>query len=116
MRIAFLFPGQGSQKVGMGADLVERHPHLKERYFDVAADVLGFDLLGLCTDGPEDALRSTDNTQPAIFTVSMALLAFGPSVLAILLSSRPSSPLSISSHDSAPTVNEPLACRLGSAS
>ncbi len=74
MRIAFLFPGQGSQKVGMGADLVARHPHLKERYFDVAADVLGFDLLGLCTDGPEDALRSTDNTQPAIFTVSMALL------------------------------------------
>ena len=74
MRIAFLFPGQGSQKVGMGADLVERHPHLKERYFDVAADVLGFDLLGLCTDGPEEALRSTDNTQPAIFTVSMALL------------------------------------------
>lgn len=72
--IAFLFPGQGSQKVGMGADLVERHPDLQDRYFDAADDILGMDLTALCFEGPEEDLRSTDNTQPAIFTVSVATM------------------------------------------
>ncbi|HUG82922.1 MAG TPA: ACP S-malonyltransferase, partial [Euzebya sp.] len=73
-KIAFLFPGQGSQKVGMGADLVAAHPAVRARYFDAADEILGIDLTSLCFEGPEEALRSTDNTQPAIFTMSMAVL------------------------------------------
>lgn len=73
-RTAFLFPGQGSQKVGMGLDYVERFPDLRETWFDAADDILGFGLSTLCFEGPEDELRSTDNTQPAIFVVSMAIL------------------------------------------
>ncbi|CAN5629183.1 ACP S-malonyltransferase [soil metagenome] len=73
-RIAAMFPGQGSQKVGMGRDFVERHPQLLDRYFRRADEVLGFALTDLCFGGPEDALRQTENTQPAIFVVSMAIL------------------------------------------
>lgn len=73
-RIAFMFPGQGSQKVGMGRDFAERYPELVERYFKRADDRLGYGLSDLCFNGPEDALRQTDNTQPAIFVVSMAIL------------------------------------------
>jgi [acyl-carrier-protein] S-malonyltransferase len=72
-RIAFLFPGQGSQKVGMGKDLVERHAHLRE-FFARADDVLGFPLARLCFEGPDSDLVQTQNTQPAIFVVSMAIL------------------------------------------
>jgi len=72
-RIAFLFPGQGSQKIGMGKDLVERHPHLRE-FFARADDVLGFPLARLCFEGPDSDLVQTQNTQPAIFVVSMAIL------------------------------------------
>lgn len=72
-RVAFLFPGQGSQKVGMGKDLVERHPHLRE-FFARADEVLGFPLTRLCFDGPDTELVQTQNTQPAIFVVSMAIL------------------------------------------
>ncbi len=74
MGIAFVFPGQGSQKLGMGKDLVERYPDVGERYFAEADRILGMELTKLCFEGPEDALRSTDNTQPAIFTMSMAVL------------------------------------------
>lgn len=74
MGVAFVFPGQGSQKVGMGRDLVEAYPELAERWFGEADRILGMELTRLCFEGPEDALRSTDNTQPAIFTMSMAVL------------------------------------------
>ncbi len=71
--MAFLFPGQGSQKVGMGKDLVESHPHLRE-IFSRADEVLGFGLTRLCFEGPDAELVETQNTQPAIFLVSMAIL------------------------------------------
>ncbi len=74
MRIAFVFPGQGSQKVGMGRDFAERYPRLIERYFAPADVILGFGLTDLCFNGPDDALVQTQNTQPAIFAVSMAIL------------------------------------------
>lgn len=73
-RAAFLFPGQGSQKVGMGLDFVESHPGLKERWFDAADDILGMPLSRMCFEGPEEVLRRTENTQPAVFTMSMAVL------------------------------------------
>jgi [acyl-carrier-protein] S-malonyltransferase len=74
-RIAFVFPGQGSQKVGMGKDLLERHPRLHEEYFARADEVLGFGLTRLCFEGPDSELVETQNTQPAIFVVSMAVLS-----------------------------------------
>jgi [acyl-carrier-protein] S-malonyltransferase len=68
---AFLFPGQGSQVVGMGKDLFERFP-VARKTFDEADDALGKKLSQLCFEGPEDQLRLTENTQPAILTVSVA--------------------------------------------
>ncbi len=65
-----LFPGQGSQYLGMGKALSETHPGAK-RLLDEANDVLGFDLSDIMWNGPEERLTSTDNTQPALFTVSM---------------------------------------------
>jgi [acyl-carrier-protein] S-malonyltransferase len=73
-RVAFLFPGQGSQKVGMGLDFVEKYPELKARWFDAADQILQFPLSRLCFEGPEEELIRTENTQPAIFVVSMAIL------------------------------------------
>lgn len=70
-----MFPGQGSQKVGMGVDLVERHPDLRQEFFAAADAILDLDLTRLCFEGPEEDLRRTENTQPAVFTVSMATLA-----------------------------------------
>ncbi len=69
--IAFIFPGQGSQYVGMGKALAEAFPEAKA-VFDAADDALGEKLSALCFDGPEDALKLTANTQPAILTVSVA--------------------------------------------
>jgi [acyl-carrier-protein] S-malonyltransferase len=69
--IAFLFPGQGSQKVGMGRELAEAAPECRA-VFDEADAALGESLSGLCFNGPEDRLVLTENTQPAILTVSVA--------------------------------------------
>jgi len=68
--IAFVFPGQGSQYVGMGKDIVKFSRDL----FEVAGNILGFDLERLCIEGPDTELNKTENTQPAILTVSYALL------------------------------------------
>lgn len=70
-KIAFLFPGQGSQAVGMGRELAERFP-LAAQTFAEADAALGFPLSKLCFEGPEEGLRLTENTQPAIMTVSVA--------------------------------------------
>jgi [acyl-carrier-protein] S-malonyltransferase len=69
--LAFLFPGQGSQAVGMGKNLSENHAVAKQT-FEEADGALGMSLSQLCFDGPEDQLRLTENTQPAILTVSVA--------------------------------------------
>ncbi len=70
-KIAFLFPGQGSQAVGMGRELAERFPIAAETFAEADA-ALGFPLSRLCFEGPESDLRLTENTQPAIMTVSIA--------------------------------------------
>ncbi|MGH9513243.1 MAG: ACP S-malonyltransferase [Terriglobales bacterium] len=69
--IAFLFPGQGSQAVGMGKDLSEIYPVARQT-FEEADDALGYKLSKLCFEGPEDQLRLTEITQPAILTASVA--------------------------------------------
>lgn len=70
---ALVFPGQGAQSVGMGLDLYEQFPTAREVY-DRADEVLGFKLTKLCFEGPEDDLRQTKNSQPAIVVTSLALL------------------------------------------
>lgn len=69
--IAFLFPGQGSQRPGMGLALADAFPESRA-VFEEADDVLGESLSRLCFEGPEEALRRTRNTQPAMLTVSFA--------------------------------------------
>lgn len=73
-QVAFLFPGQGSQAVGMGADIYAASPAAKS-IFETVDAALGFSLSNLCFQGPEETLRETINAQPAIVTVSLALLA-----------------------------------------
>jgi [acyl-carrier-protein] S-malonyltransferase len=73
MKVAFLFPGQGSQKVGMGADLAREFPAAR-RVFEEADEALGFGLSRLCFEGPEEDLRQTANTQPATLATSIAAL------------------------------------------
>ena len=69
--IAFLFPGQGSQAVGMGKELAEKYPVARQT-FEEADSALGMALSRLCFEGPEDELRRTEITQPSILTVSVA--------------------------------------------
>lgn len=69
--IAFVFPGQGAQQVGMGRALAERYPQARE-VFERADAALGFSISRLCFEGPEAELRLTANSQPAILTVSVA--------------------------------------------
>ena len=73
-RIALVFPGQGAQFVGMGRDVYDAFPAART-IFEQADGALGFSLLRLCFEGPEDELRQTVNVQPAIVTLSLALLA-----------------------------------------
>jgi [acyl-carrier-protein] S-malonyltransferase len=73
MKLALLFPGQGSQKVGMGQQLAQDFPAAKA-VFEQANSALGMNLSRLCFEGPEDDLRLTANTQPAILTNSIAAL------------------------------------------
>ncbi len=72
-KIAFLFPGQGAQTVGMGQELDRELPAARA-LFDRAGEVLGYDLRKLCFEGPADALEATDVSQPAIFVASLAAL------------------------------------------
>lgn len=71
--VAFVFPGQGSQEVGMGQALAESHPPARQ-IFEEADDILGFPLSRLCFEGPEADLNDTINTQAAIFVTSIAAL------------------------------------------
>jgi [acyl-carrier-protein] S-malonyltransferase len=73
--IAFLFPGQGSQRVGMGLEFCEADPKIRAEVFEAADRILGLPISTLCFLGPPEALVRTENTQPGIFLASMAALA-----------------------------------------
>jgi [acyl-carrier-protein] S-malonyltransferase len=70
-KVAFLFPGQGAQAVGMGAQVCQQVPAAKS-LFDRASEILGYDLLEVCTHGPAERLNATDVSQPALFVAGLA--------------------------------------------
>ena len=72
MRIGVIFPGQGSQSIGMGVDVARAYPAARE-CFTAAKTILGYDLLALCEHGPDQRLRETRYAQPAIFVANVAL-------------------------------------------
>jgi [acyl-carrier-protein] S-malonyltransferase len=71
VKLAYVFPGQGAQYVGMGRDFIEKYPAAKE-LFERADEVLGFSLTELCLNGPEEELKLTYHTQPALLVTSIA--------------------------------------------
>ncbi|MBT5632412.1 MAG: ACP S-malonyltransferase, partial [Nitrospina sp.] len=73
VKIAFVFPGQGSQFVGMGKDFYDHVPSARE-LMEEANEVLGYDLASICFNGPEETLRLTENTQPALLVHSTMAL------------------------------------------
>ncbi len=73
MKTAFLFPGQGAQVIGMGADIAQAYPAAM-RIFEKADDITGLNLSGICFEGPAEQLNSTTISQPAIFATSAAIL------------------------------------------
>ena len=72
MYYAYLFPGQGSQKVSMGYDLYEE-TNIGKKYFDRANDIMGYNIKEIIFNGPEDKLKETTYTQPAIYIVSVII-------------------------------------------
>ncbi len=72
-KTVFLYPGQGSQRVGMGADVLEARPEVMEGFFDAAREASGLEIRELCLEGPIDELTRTEVAQPALFAVSMAM-------------------------------------------
>ncbi|MFN7097254.1 MAG: ACP S-malonyltransferase, partial [Gammaproteobacteria bacterium] len=70
--LAFVFPGQGSQQIGMLQELVEKHAIAKQT-FEEASTVLGYDMLALTSTGPEEKLNQTEYTQPALLTTGVAI-------------------------------------------
>ena len=72
MSLAFIFPGQGSQALGMADQLLADYPHARHR-FDQASDILGYDIADLIANGPVEKLNSTEVTQPALMVVSVAV-------------------------------------------
>lgn len=89
MKTAFIFSGQGTQKVGMGKDLAEKYP-IAKAFFEKADAALGRDLSALCWNGPEEDLSRTENAQPAIYTLEVACLE--------LLRERGANPLAVAGH------------------
>ena len=72
-KTAFVFPGQGSQKVGMGADLLDASPEVFDRYLNQAGEASQLDIRRLCLEGPIEQLTATEAAQPALFATSLAL-------------------------------------------
>lgn len=71
-KIAFVFPGQGAQYVGMGKDIVEKY-EIANEVFENASEAIGYDMKKMCFEGPEEDLKKTENTQPAILTTCIAI-------------------------------------------
>lgn len=73
-KTAFLFPGQGSQKVGMGSDVLDARPEVFDRYLEAADEASGLSVRQLCLEGPIEELTATEVAQPALFATSLAVL------------------------------------------